>query len=91
MIRTDDAGASAATTAGERGERKAFAWKMVGLFIGAILLCGCAASVTALPAWGDRVGLGWVFLGFTLAMLVASQLTVAGGQALWEALRDDDA
>ncbi|MCS3782393.1 hypothetical protein [Tsukamurella ocularis] len=85
-VSTDDAAARH-----HRSERKTFAWRMVGLFIGAILLCGCAASVTALPSWGQTIGVPWVFLGFTLVMLLASQLAVAGGQALWGALRDDDA
>lgn len=69
--------------------QRALAWKLVGLVFGLALLIVCAFTVSHLPAWGKRFGMVWVFLVFVLAMMIASQFTVGGASALWQALLPD--
>jgi hypothetical protein len=67
--------------------QRAMAMKLIGLLFGAALLIGCSFAVSHLTAWGNKIGMPWVFLTFVLAMMIASHFTVAGATALWQALR----
>ncbi|GAA4389211.1 hypothetical protein [Tsukamurella soli] len=69
------------------GGESAVAWKGIGLIIGLALLVGCAFSVEHLSAWSQHYGTAWVFLAFTLIMLIAGQLTVRGFDTIWAAIR----
>lgn len=79
-------GESGSGTASADAQR-AMALKLIGLLFGAALLVGCSFAVSHLTEWGNRIGMPWVFLGFVLVMMIASQFTVAGASALWQALR----
>lgn len=81
------AAAGASVPADAAAAQRAMAIKLIGLLFGVALLIGCAFTVSHLNAWGEKVGMPWVFLAFVLAMMIASHFTVAGVTALWQAIR----